>query len=252
MLIFFRVDSAGGLGRRLVAVLGSRHWHWHWHRHHPRPGPIPGSRARPARHRHDRHPMPKATAWSPAAWSPAARSPAAWSGGWAALRSGGGSVGGGSVPVPVRGRGFRGGICGAREDGGGSGSAPAGIPRGRVLTVLMNGGRKSFRFRPLRVPGAPGARAGPGRVRGRRPWASGGGGVTGGSVTGGLVWRRCGRVAARWVAARSRSRSVGADSGAGFAARARTWGVCGCFYEGAAVADDPVARRRPASRAGEC
>ena len=69
----------------------------------------------------------------------------------AALRAGGGSVGGGSVPV--RGRGFRGGICGAREDVGGlrlflrrrggcarprssappaPRSAPAGIPRGRV------------------------------------------------------------------------------------------------------------------------
>ena len=65
--------------------------------------------------------------------------------------------------------------------------------------MLMNGGQKSFCFRPLRVPGAPGARAGPGRLRGRRPWASGGGGVIGGSV-----WRRrCGRVAARSPAARS-------------------------------------------------
>jgi hypothetical protein len=37
----------------------------------------------------------------------------------------------------------------------------------------------------------------------------------------------------------------GADSGGGFAARARTAGHCSCFYDGPPVADDPVARRRP-------
>ena len=34
------------------------------------------------------------------------------------------------------------------------------------------------------------------------------------------------------------------DSGGGFAARARTAGDCSCFYDGPAVAADPVARRR--------
>jgi hypothetical protein len=100
----------------------------------------------------------------------------------------------------------------------------------------------------------------PGRVRGRRPWASGGGAVTGGSV-----WRLglaaalrsgggsvpLGRRAARsrsWSRLRrslGRRRSAGSDSRAGFAARARTAGVCGSFYDGPAVAADPVARRRP-------
>jgi hypothetical protein len=64
---------------------------------------------------------------------------------------------------------------------------------------------------------------------------------------GGSVWRRrCGRVAARSPAARSFG-TAGADSGGGFAARARTAGVCGSFYAGLAVADDPVAR---AARSG--
>jgi hypothetical protein len=138
----------------------------------------------------------------------------------------------------------------------------------------MNGGPKSFCFRPLRVPGAPGARAGPGRVRGRRPWASGGGAVTGGSVTGGAGGAaRCGGGAAGgWrlgrVAARSRSPvpvsgpggpAFGGpwggsgprlrDSGGGF----RGW-ICGAredggdtaalFTKAPAVAGDPVARRR--------
>ena len=38
------------------------------------------------------------------------------------------------------------------------------------------------------------------------------------------------------------------DSGGGFAARARTAGHCSCFYDGPAVADDPLARRRPFER----
>jgi hypothetical protein len=35
------------------------------------------------------------------------------------------------------------------------------------------------------------------------------------------------------------------DSGGGFAARERTAGHCSSFYDGPAVADDPLARRRP-------
>jgi Transposase zinc-binding domain len=135
-----------------------------------------------------------------------------------------------------------------------------------VLTVVMNGGPKSFCFRPLRVAGAPGARAGPGRVRGRRPWASGGGAVTGGaggrlgvaaalragggsvpvSGPGGPAVGVLGAAAVRGFG------TPGADSGGGFAARARTAGHCSSFYDGPAVADDPVARRRRPPARGEC
>jgi hypothetical protein len=70
------------------------------------------------------------------------------------------------------------------------------------------------------------------------------------------VWRRrCGRVAARSrspvlmvppsaVLGAAAVRCFG-NSGGGFAARARTAGHCRSFYDGPAVADDPVARRRP-------
>jgi hypothetical protein len=51
------------------------------------------------------------------------------------------------------------------------------------------------------------------------------------------------------VAARSRSRSAGSDSGGGFAEREGTSGHCSSFYEGPAAAGDPVARpRRPRAR----
>jgi hypothetical protein len=98
---------------------------------------------------------------------------------------------------------------------------------------------------PAPARSAPRSHRGPGPGPGCWwPWALGGG----------SVWRRrCGRVAARSVAARSRS-VLGGGLAAGFRgriwARARTWVVCGSFYEGLAVADDPVARRRPAPWAG--
>jgi hypothetical protein len=89
--------------------------------------------------------------------------------------------------------------------------------------------------------GRAAARAGGGSV--------GGGGVTGGSVpVPGVVPPSAVLGAARRSAVRG-PRFSGADSRAGFAARARTSGHCSSFYEGPAAAGDPVARpRRPRAR----
>jgi hypothetical protein len=145
------------------------------------------------------------------------------------------------------------------------GSCPSGPARGdgpvrRCAQSLIRGWAshvegRSCGFRPRQ------GRAGPGRVRGRRPWASGGDRRLGlaARVGGSGGRRRCGRVAARsrcpaWSrfrrssgrlgGPRGRRRSSGSDSRAGFAARARTSVHCSSFYGGPAAAGDPVARRR--------
>jgi hypothetical protein len=68
---------------------------------------------------------------------------------------------------------------------------------------------------------------------------AGGGSVTGGPVPVVPPSAVLGAAAVRGFG------TAGADSGGGFAARARTAGHCSSFYDGPAVADDPLARRRP-------
>jgi hypothetical protein len=121
-------------------------------------------------------------------------------------------------------------------------------PRGRVLTKWLNGGQKSFCFRPLRVPGAPGARAaalgigwrrGHRRLGGRLGLAAalraGGGSVGGGSVpvpglgrrgSGGGGPGRGPAFGGPWGGSGPRLR----DSGGGFGG-----GICGAREDGGAL-----------------